>query len=69
MIKTIKLLTLCVLVASCKMGNHPDYEANTAIAQKYFELHQAENPEAMFCLLYTSPSPRDGQISRMPSSA
>ena len=22
-----------------------------------------------FCLLYTSPSPRDGQISRMPSSA
>ena len=21
------------------------------------------------CLLYTSPSPRDGQISRMPSSA
>ena len=24
---------------------------------------------AIFCLLYTSPSPRDGQISRMPSSA
>ena len=23
----------------------------------------------MACLLYTSPSPRDGQISRMPSSA
>ena len=22
-----------------------------------------------YCLLYTSPSPRDGQISRMPSSA
>ena len=22
-----------------------------------------------FCLLYTSPSPRDGRISRMPSSA
>ena len=22
-----------------------------------------------FCLLYTSPSPRDGSISRMPSSA
>ena len=23
----------------------------------------------LFCLLYTSPSPRDGRISRMPSSA
>ena len=22
-----------------------------------------------FCLLYTSPSPRDGNVSRMPSSA
>ena len=25
--------------------------------------------ESWSCLLYTSPSPRDGQISRMPSSA
>ena len=25
--------------------------------------------KAISCLLYTSPSPRDGQISRMPSSA
>ena len=25
--------------------------------------------EAYFCLLYTSPSPRDGLLSRMPSSA
>ena len=23
----------------------------------------------VFCLLYTSPSPRDGPLSRMPSSA
>ena len=26
-------------------------------------------PEAEICLLYTSPSPRDGLLSRMPSSA
>ena len=26
-------------------------------------------PLFIFCLLYTSPSPRDGRISRMPSSA
>ena len=25
--------------------------------------------ESMICLLYTSPSPRDGLLSRMPSSA
>ena len=25
--------------------------------------------EAVICLLYTSPSPRDGLLSRMPSSA
>ena len=28
-----------------------------------------KNREARFCLLYTSPSPRDGLLSRMPSSA
>ena len=27
------------------------------------------NPETTICLLYTSPSPRDGLLSRMPSSA
>ena len=27
------------------------------------------SPEQHFCLLYTSPSPRDGLLSRMPSSA
>ena len=27
------------------------------------------NEHANFCLLYTSPSPRDGLLSRMPSSA
>ena len=27
------------------------------------------NPDIMICLLYTSPSPRDATLSRMPSSA
>ena len=31
--------------------------------------HRAKNGKAKFCLLYTSPSPRDRQKSRMPSSA
>ena len=30
---------------------------------------QISQPTAMSCLLYTSPSPRDGLLSRMPSSA
>ena len=37
-------------------------EKETEVVLKYFEL--CEN-----CLLYTSPSPRDGLLSRMPSSA
>ena len=28
-----------------------------------------EKDQAIACLLYTSPSPRDGLLSRMPSSA
>ena len=43
----------------------------------YKELHKARNVKPSFswgliigiCLLYTSPSPRDGLLSRMPSSA
>ena len=33
------------------------------------ELEAALRTEATPCLLYTSPSPRDGLLSRMPSSA
>ena len=53
MIKAIKLLALCVLTASCSTGNHADFEKNTATAKKYFELHQAENPDEMFELLHS----------------
>ena len=36
----------------------PDFVVKTSKQKKY-----------MICLLYTSPSPRDGLLSRMPSSA
>ena len=50
----------------------------TPIAEAYLKL--AHDPyyvksvfehaaQSIFCLLYTSPSPRDGLLSRMPSSA
>ena len=32
-------------------------------------LPQAPTPQQQHCLLYTSPSPRDATLSRMPSSA
>ena len=32
-------------------------------------LNDGSNDHFMVCLLYTSPSPRDGLLSRMPSSA
>ena len=32
-------------------------------------LNKQGQPTFKFCLLYTSPSPRDGLLSRMPSSA
>ena len=35
----------------------------------YDELYKARNVKPSFCLLYTSPSPRDRYGSRMPSSA
>ena len=33
------------------------------------EVLNAMNADLIICLLYTSPSPRDGLLSRMPSSA
>ena len=33
------------------------------------EILEHEYPSDLICLLYTSPSPRDGLLSRMPSSA
>ena len=34
-----------------------------------FDLHLGAADKPIICLLYTSPSPRDGLLSRMPSSA
>ena len=54
---------------------------NKILTEEFFELYTfsfcqnlidsgwAELGDSMICLLYTSPSPRDGLLSRMPSSA
>ena len=44
-----------------------DYDADAIAA--FIELYGEENLESFSCLLYTSPSPRDATLSRMPSSA
>ena len=43
------------------------YNAKTALAEYYY--NNKRYHEAVVCLLYTSPSPRDLSTSRMPSSA
>ena len=50
----------------------PDYaEAHNNLGATFRELGQLDDAVTHFnsCLLYTSPSPRDGLLSRMPSSA
>ena len=42
--------------------------ASLAVLEKKVLIIDAD-PQANTCLLYTSPSPRDGATSRMPSSA
>ena len=45
-----------------------DLEAKLA-AQKQLAASTGDAEQAWNCLLYTSPSPRDATLSRMPSSA
>ena len=42
---------------------------DSTIANKFGFSTSGDNPVYESCLLYTSPSPRDGLLSRMPSSA
>ena len=50
-----------------------DYDREAIEAKEDYDAEQydVEKDKAMLeaCLLYTSPSPRDGLLSRMPSSA
>ena len=39
------------------------------VVEKLKTVYDPEIPIDIYCLLYTSPSPRDTDLSRMPSSA
>ena len=72
-------------VCSCEACQHEQQQLidSGAVPENYFERSEAPetsetitpetivttNEDLLFCLLYTSPSPRDQRGSRMPSSA
>ena len=56
-------MRLCSEVAEYKIAT------GKAVYDAEREKQKIESVQAMACLLYTSPSPRDRQKSRMPSSA
>ena len=46
-----------------------DKEIEKRLKSDYINIQKDLRKDIVFCLLYTSPSPRDRQKSRMPSSA
>ena len=52
-----------------ELADHLVRTAPAGMSHAYFVSGGSEAMEAAICLLYTSPSPRDGLLSRMPSSA
>ena len=50
------------LMTPCNDDYSPNFELLVVKAKELIDI-------GMSCLLYTSPSPRDGLLSRMPSSA
>ena len=72
--RAIDLLALSRLIATFVMfvAAIPMVTAQEEKAKKELETAEAVAARVVrdcFCLLYTSPSPRDGLLSRMPSSA
>ena len=61
-------ILLAVAAVIVYMSTFIVHEREIAIKFKLGEIVQADY-EPGICLLYTSPSPRDGLLSRMPSSA
>ena len=79
LIRRLDLITLQLFVAVHEEGTLTRAASREAIAvsaasKRLMELEEALGislfvRQAKGCLLYTSPSPRDGLLSRMPSSA
>ena len=61
----LDILVICDTGDAVKAENH----ANAFVVPKYDKRMEGRRHPAPPCLLYTSPSPRDRSVSRMPSSA
>ena len=61
--------TLLVSGSSIVMPSMSGSVDSGSAAQMYVDITPTAGLTMKFCLLYTSPSPRDRQKSRMPSSA
>jgi len=81
-IKSILLLVVLVvmIIAGIQLYNHQHYMVPIVAGPGVTKVTKlsdyceglkgtAGDTNVYFCLLYTSPSPRDGLLSRMPSSA
>ena len=62
----IKFSIFLLFISVNCFAHHP---GNKIDAEKPYPLINLEIIKDKVCLLYTSPSPRDGLLSRMPSSA
>ena len=64
-------LTITLIGAESKINVELDEikSINSSTSPLKFRSCLRINSQALDCLLYTSPSPRDGLLSRMPSSA
>ena len=52
------------------LSEHPEYQLKVdEVRNAISTMNQAPDLKVSSCLLYTSPSPRDATLSRMPSSA
>ena len=58
-----RLLSLCLIVCTCVAASLSFFATSVESAL------DEDIANYLGCLLYTSPSPRDGLLSRMPSSA
>ena len=56
-------------VTTCEVGVREGLGSKIIMMSMVPRLSKTEYQHYAICLLYTSPSPRDGLLSRMPSSA
>ena len=66
---TLSAGSLGVYLAQHGMNDIVDATTGQVLKGELVQKARAEEMDYFYCLLYTSPSPRDGLLSRMPSSA